>query len=32
MLAVLYLGFYRFVGTFGAGTLVDWIERVVFDR
>jgi ferrous iron transport protein B len=29
---VLYLGFYRFVGSFGAGTLVDWIERVVFDQ
>ena len=32
VLAVLYLGFYRFVGTFGAGTLVAWVERVVFDR
>jgi ferrous iron transport protein B len=27
---VLYVGFYLFVGRFGAGTLVDWIERVVF--
>jgi len=32
VLAVLYLGFYRFVGHFGAGTLVDLIERVAFDR
>ena len=32
VLVVLYVGFYRFVGTFGAGTLVDWIERVAFDR
>src|SRR5512143_3975208 len=32
VLLVLYLGFYRFVGSFGAGTLVDWIERVAFDR
>jgi ferrous iron transport protein B len=29
---VLYLGFYKFVGGFGAGTAVDWIERVVFGR
>ncbi len=29
---VLYLGFYRFVGTFGAGTLVGWIENTLFDR
>jgi ferrous iron transport protein B len=27
---VLYLGFYRFVGGFGAGTLVDWVETTVF--
>jgi len=32
VLLVLYLGFYKFVGQFGAQTLVDWIERVVFDR
>ena len=31
VLLVLYLGFYKFVGGVGAGTLVDWIERVVFD-
>ena len=29
---VLYVGFYLFVGRFAAGTLVDWIERVAFDR
>ena len=29
---VLYFGFYKFVGGFGAGTAVDWIDRVVFGR
>jgi ferrous iron transport protein B len=29
---VLYFGFYRFVGGFGAGTAVDWIDRVLFGR
>jgi ferrous iron transport protein B len=29
---VLYVAFYQFVGRFGAGTAVDWIERVVFGR
>lgn len=29
---VLYLGFYLFVGRFGAGTVVGWIESVAFDR
>jgi ferrous iron transport protein B len=29
---VLYLGFYKFVGSFGAGTAVDWMEGVVFGR
>jgi ferrous iron transport protein B len=29
-LAVLYLGLYQFVGVFGAGTLVDFIEGTVF--
>ena len=32
VLVVLYVGFYLFVGRFAAGTLVDWIERVAFDR
>ncbi|MEJ2215316.1 MAG: ferrous iron transport protein B [Gemmatimonadota bacterium] len=31
LLVVLYLGLYKFVGTFGAGTLVDFLERVVFE-
>ncbi len=29
---VLYLGFYKFVGGLGAGTAVDWLDRVVFGR
>jgi len=29
---VLYLGFYKFVGGLGAGTAVDWIDRVAFGR
>jgi ferrous iron transport protein B len=29
-LAVVYLGLYQFVGVFGAGTLVDFIESTVF--
>jgi len=29
--AILWLG-YRFVGVFGAGTLVDWMESIVFGR
>lgn len=29
---VLYLGFYQFVGGLGAGTAVDWLDRVVFGR
>jgi ferrous iron transport protein B len=32
VLLVLYVGFYLFVGRFAAGSLVDWIERVAFDR
>jgi len=32
VLLVLYVGFYKFVGQFGAQTLVDWIERIAFDR
>jgi len=31
VLVVLYLGLYKFVGGFGAGTLVDFLERVVFE-
>ncbi|HKK09128.1 MAG TPA: FeoB small GTPase domain-containing protein, partial [Gemmatimonadota bacterium] len=30
LLLVLWLGLYEFVGRFGAGTLVDWIEGTVF--
>ncbi|MCR4403082.1 MAG: ferrous iron transporter B [Firmicutes bacterium] len=30
LLVVLYLGLYRLVGVFGAGTLVDFLERCVF--
>jgi ferrous iron transport protein B len=29
---VLYLGFYKFVGGLGAGTAVDWLDRVAFGR
>ena len=29
---VLYFGLYQFVGRFGAGTLVDWLEHDVFGR
>jgi len=32
LLLVLYLGLYQFVGVFGAGTVVDWIETVVFEQ
>jgi len=32
LLAVLYLGLYQFVGVFGGGTVVDWLERVVFEQ
>ncbi len=28
---VIYLGLYKFVGQFGAGTLVDWIEGPLFE-
>jgi ferrous iron transport protein B len=31
LLAVLYLGLYQFVGVFGAGTVVDWIETSLFE-
>lgn len=30
LLAVLYLGLYRFVGTFGGGTVVGWLEKDLF--
>lgn len=32
LLAVLYFGLYQFVGVLGAGTLVDFLESVVFGR
>lgn len=32
LLAVLYFGLYQFVGVLGAGTLVDFLEGVVFGR
>ncbi len=31
LLLVLYLGLYKFVGQFGAGTVVDWVEGVLFE-
>lgn len=30
LLLVLYVGLYQFVGRFGAGTVVDWLEGTVF--
>ncbi len=32
LLLVLYLGFYKLVGQFGAGLLVDWIETGLFEN
>lgn len=32
LLLVLYLGLYQFVGVFGAGTVVDWLETAVFEQ
>lgn len=32
LLLVMYFGFYKFVGVFGAGTLVDLIETKIFDE
>ena len=32
LLLVLYLGLYQFVGVFGAGTVVDWLEAGIFER
>ena len=31
LVLVLYLGLYKFVGELGAGTLVDWVETVIFE-
>lgn len=31
LLVVLYLGLYQFVGVFGAGTVVDWLETGLFE-
>jgi len=32
LLAVLYFGLYQFVGRFGAGTMVNWLEGTLFER
>ncbi len=32
LLVVLYLGLYLFVGRFGAGTVVDWLEGTLFEQ
>lgn len=32
LLLVLYLGLFKFVGEFGAGTVVDWLETTVFEN
>jgi ferrous iron transport protein B len=32
LLLVLYVGLYQFVGVFGAGTVVDWLEEAVFEQ
>ncbi len=32
LLLVLYFGFYKLVGQFGAGQLVDWIEAALFEN
>ncbi|MFP4623206.1 MAG: ferrous iron transport protein B [Gemmatimonadota bacterium] len=32
LLLVLYLGLYKFVGEFGAGTVVDWLETTIFEH
>lgn len=32
LVLVLYFGIYKFVGAFGAGTLVDWLENTLFGR
>jgi ferrous iron transport protein B len=32
LLLVLYVGLYQFVGVFGAGTVVDWLEGTLFEE
>ncbi len=32
LLVVLYFGLYKFVGGFGAGVVVDWIEGTIFEQ
>jgi ferrous iron transport protein B len=32
LLLVLYLGLYQFVGVFGGGIVVDWLETTLFER
>jgi ferrous iron transport protein B len=32
LLLILYLGLYKFVGEFGAGSVVDWIEGAIFEQ
>ncbi len=32
LMTVLYFGFYKFIGGFGAGVLVDFLEKKVFDK
>ncbi|MGK7311050.1 MAG: ferrous iron transport protein B [Candidatus Longimicrobiales bacterium M2_2A_002] len=32
LLLVLYLGLFKFVGEFGAGTVVDWLETTIFEN
>ncbi|MDX1675298.1 MAG: ferrous iron transport protein B [Longimicrobiales bacterium] len=32
LLVVLYLGLFKFVGEFGSGTVVDWLETTVFEN
>ncbi len=32
LLVVLYFGLFQFVGVFGAGTVVDWLETTVFEN
>jgi ferrous iron transport protein B len=32
LLLVVYLGLYKFVGQFGGGTVVNWLEGTVFER
>lgn len=32
LLLVLYVGLFKFVGEFGAGTVVDWLETTIFEN